>query len=149
MKVRNWNAIRFRRTWFWWVLAVAVAAWLLWMTLRPNPNVTADLSPLTDSAARQGISTHLLIDVAGNITVFIPLGITLIFALEDGSVWRRLLLTTLVGASLSLGIELVQTTIPTRVAALDDLMLNAIGTAIGALAGWGLQTGLRKAGVCQ
>ncbi|MBN1977365.1 MAG: VanZ family protein [Anaerolineae bacterium] len=124
-----------RLTWFCWALAAAVAAWLLWMTLRPNQTVAADLAPLTESAAEQGISIHLLIDLAGNVAVFAPLGAALALALRDRPVRRRLLLATLCGAGLSLVIELIQTTMPSRVAALDDWLLNTAGAFLGAVVG--------------
>jgi glycopeptide antibiotics resistance protein len=117
------------------MLAAAVAAWLLWMTLRPNQTVAADLAPLTESAANQGISVHLLIDFAGNVVVFVPLGAALALALRDWPMRRRLLLATLSGAGLSLAIELIQTAISTRVSALDDWLLNTGGAFLGALAG--------------
>jgi glycopeptide antibiotics resistance protein len=119
----------------WWALAAAVAAWLLWMTLRPNQTVATDLAPLTESAAEQGVSIHLLIDLAGNVAVFAPLGIALVLALRDRLVRQRLLLATLGGAGLSFTIELIQTAIPTRVAALGDWLLNTGGAFLGAAAG--------------
>lgn len=109
------------------------------MTLRPNLAVATDLSPLTTSAAAQGISVYLLIDLAGNVAVFVPLGAALVFALGDRPPVPRLLIATLIGAGLSLTIELVQMTIPSRVTALDDWLLNTTGTAIGALLGYWLQ----------
>jgi len=127
-----------RRTWFWWGLSGAVAMWLLWMTLRPNLAVATDLSPLTTSAAAQGMSVYLLIDLAGNVAVFVPLGAAFVFALGDRPPAHRLLVATLIGAGLSLTIELVQMTIPSRVTALDDWLLNTTGTAMGALLGLGL-----------
>ena len=127
--------MRHRLTWIWWALAAAVATWLLWMTLRPSQSVAADLAPLTESATDRGISIHLLIDLAGNVVVFAPLGAALVLALRNRPVWRRLLLATLGGASLSLVIELIQTAMPTRVAALDDWLLNTGGALLGAVAG--------------
>jgi len=127
--------MRRRLTWVWWALAAAVAAWLLWMTLRPNQAVATDLALLTDPAADQGISIHLLIDLAGNVAVFAPLGAALALALRGRPAWRRLFLATLSGAGLSLVIELIQTAMPTRVAALDDWLLNTGGAFLGALAG--------------
>jgi glycopeptide antibiotics resistance protein len=118
--------------------------WLLWMTLRPNQTVAADLAPLTESAADQGISVHLLIDLAGNIVVFAPLGAALALALRDRPVWRRLLLATLGGAGLSLVIELIQTAMPTRVAALDDWLLNTGGALLGAAASCALARNRRS-----
>lgn len=137
-------------TWLWWAVAFTVAGWLLWMTLRPNQTVAADLTPLTESAAEKGISTYLLIDLAGNIVVFIPLGTALVLAMRGRALGRRLLLATLGGAGLSLIIELLQTSVPSRVAAVDDWLLNTFGVFLGAAvvctASWkrhkqGLETG--------
>jgi glycopeptide antibiotics resistance protein len=131
--------VKRRPTWFWWVLTGAIAAWLLWMTLRPNPTVAANLAPLTEPAADRGIPPRVLISLAGNVIVFVPLGAALVLALGDKSAGQRLLLATLVGAALSLVIELAQTAVPSRVTALDDWLLNTAGTAIGAVAGFGVQ----------
>ena len=121
--------------WPWWMLVGVVAAWLVWMTLRPNQTVAAGLAPLTTSAAAHGISARLLIDLAGNVVVFVPLGTALALALRDKPTNQRFLLATLGGAALSLIIELVQTVIPTRVATLDDWLLNTAGVAAGAMFG--------------
>jgi VanZ family protein len=112
-----------------------MTAWLLWMTLRPSQTVAADLAPLTEPAAARGVSPHLLIDLAGNVVVFAPLGAALGLALGTKSTRCRLLLASLIGTELSLVIELAQSTIPTRVAAPDDWALNTAGTAIGAAIG--------------
>jgi glycopeptide antibiotics resistance protein len=109
------------------------------MTLRPNPAVAADLAPLTSSAAARGVPAHVLIGLAGNVVVFVPLGATLALALGGQPAGRRLLLATLIGACLSLVIELVQGVIPTRVSGLNDWVLNVVGTALGALLGLGIK----------
>jgi glycopeptide antibiotics resistance protein len=127
--------MRPRLSWVWWALSAAVAVWLLWMTLRPNQTVATDLAPLTEPAAERGISAHLLIDFAGNVVVFLPLGMAIALALRDRPTGPRLSLATLGGAGLSLIIELIQTTIPSRVTALDDWLLNTGGAFFGALAG--------------
>lgn len=124
-----------RHVWLWWGLAVAVGAWLLWMTLRPNQTVATDLAPLTEPASRQGIPPHLLIQTAGNLAVFVPLGTTLALALAGMPRRRRLLLATLAGGALSLAIELAQTAIPSRVPGVNDWLLNTAGTGLGALVG--------------
>lgn len=121
-----------RRTWPWWGLTAAVAAWLLWMTLRPNPTVAADLAPLTTAAARRGISPYALISLAGNVVVFIPLGAALALAVGGASPWRRFALATLVGAGFSLLIEAAQSALVTRVASPGDWLLNTLGTMVGA-----------------
>ncbi|HQK15515.1 MAG TPA: VanZ family protein [Anaerolineae bacterium] len=116
----------------WWLAVVVVAAWLLWMTLRPQEQASADLTPLTVPAAAQGISIPFLIDFLGNIVVFIPLGAAAAFALAHKPRGTRLLAATAVGAGLSAAIELLQLAIPSRVSGFDDWLLNTAGTFIGA-----------------
>lgn len=118
--------------WVWWGTSAAIAAWLLWMTLRPNPTVAGDLAPLTGSAVGRVVPAQVLIGLAGNVAVFVPLGVTLVLALGDRPALQSLLLATLLGSALSLVIEVAQTRLPSRVASAGDLALNAIGTAVGA-----------------
>jgi glycopeptide antibiotics resistance protein len=134
--------MRSRRSWVWWALSAAVAVWLLWMTLRPNQAVATDLALLTGPTTKRGVSAHVLIDLAGNVVVFLPLGLAL--ALRGRPTGHGLFLATLGGAGLSLIIELIQTTIPTRVAALDDWLLNAGGTFLGALVACVVSRGRRS-----
>ncbi len=131
--------MKHRATWFWWTLAGVVVVWLLWMTLRPNPSVAANLAPLTEPAAERGISPRVLIGLVGNVVVFVPLGAALALALGGKPAGRRLLLATLAGAGLSFGIELAQMALPSRVTAADDLVLNTVGTAVGAVISLGMQ----------
>ncbi|HQE91832.1 MAG TPA: VanZ family protein [Anaerolineae bacterium] len=117
----------------WWLVVAAVAAWLLWMTLRSQAQVTADLTVITTPAAAQGVSIPFLIGFLGNIAVFIPLGAAAAFALANKPRWTRLLAATAIGAGLSAAIELLQRTIPSRFSGFDDWLLNTIGTFIGAV----------------
>ena len=105
------------------------------MTMRSNDTVATDLAPLIGSANALGIPNYLLIDLAGNVAVFVPLGIALVFALRTAAALRAFLFATLLGAALSLAIELLQAAIPGRVAALDDWLLNTTGAALGAALG--------------
>jgi glycopeptide antibiotics resistance protein len=84
----------------------------------------------------------LLIDVVGNIVVFIPLGFGLAGALPQTNLRQTIRLAALGGFGLSLLIELGQLTIPSRTTDVDDLIFNTLGAAIGAL-GFAL---LRQAG---
>jgi glycopeptide antibiotics resistance protein len=129
------------RTW-WWTLAITIAVWLLWMTLRPNEVVAVDLAPLTESGAARTIPAYVLIDLVGNVVVFAPLGATVMLALGSMSAARRLALATLIGSGLSLGIEITQAALPARAAQSIDWMLNTAGTAIGALAGRTIQNNM-------
>ncbi len=127
----------------WLGLAALNVAWLYWMTLRPNPEVAANLAPLTSSAARWGISFYWLIDIAGNVGVFVPLG-ACIALLLGCRVPARVLWAALGGAGLSASIELLQATLPDRVTAWEDLVLNTLGAGIGALLVCGAQALFKK-----
>lgn len=118
--------------WLGWGASAVIAAWLLWMTLRPNPTVASDLTPVTGSAVGQVIPAQVLIGLAGNVAVFVPLGVTLALALRGRPTLQRLVWATLLGAGLSLFIEVAQTALPSRVASAGDLALNGVGTALGA-----------------
>ncbi len=74
-------------------------------------------------------------DIIVNLAVYLPLGLLLMLG------WRRrvsagtaIILTTLCGVALSLGLEYLQNYIPQRVPSLLDTALNGSGTLIGALA---------------
>jgi glycopeptide antibiotics resistance protein len=119
---------------FWWLIAGLVSLWLLWMTLRPNPEVARKLETLTAPAAARGISYFWLIDIAGNIAVFAPLGAAVTLALSPSrSPAMRMFLGTLAGLLVSVSIELLQGLGSSRVSSLGDVVLNGIGAAMGAL----------------
>lgn len=114
-------------------MAALITLWLLWMTLRPNPEVAANLESLTAPAAGYGISAFWLIDIAGNIAVFAPLGAAVALALET----KRIRYGTLAGFTLSVTIELLQGFLTTRVSSWEDVALNTLGAGMGAAAaGW-------------
>ncbi len=66
--------------------------------------------------------------VFGNVLVFMPFGFALPFAWRRA---RRARVTIVVGALLSLAIELTQLFVPTHTSDVDDLILNTLGTALG------------------
>jgi glycopeptide antibiotics resistance protein len=110
-----------------WALAGMTTLWLFWMTLRPNPQVNAQLRPITSKAARHGIPAAFAIGIVGNIAVFVPLGMGLAAALKGR--WST---ATPVGASVSLVIEGVQHFLPSRASSFSDFVLNTVGVASGA-----------------
>jgi VanZ family protein len=115
-----------------WLAVVAVTAWLLWMTMRPQAQVTAELVPLAAPAVARGVSFGFLIDKVGNVLVFVPLGAAAALALIGKPRLTRLLASTAGGAALSAAIELAQHFIPGRDSALKDWLLNTAGAFIGA-----------------
>ena len=79
-------------------------------------------------------------DRISNVLLYLPLGFCLFLSLNRN--YRRrisLLLATLLGAALSLAMEIAQVYVSVRVPSFTDLTLNAAGTLIGAAAGiaWG------------
>jgi len=119
---------------WWWLAAAVAAAWLLWMTLRPQEQVSSDLAYITAPAAVRGISIPFLIGFLGNIAVFAPFGAATALALANKPRRTRVLAATAAGAGLSATIELLQLAIPSRFADLDDWLLNTTGAFIGAVA---------------
>lgn len=74
-----------------------------------------------------------LVNVVGNVLLFVPLGCFGLLCTR----WR-LLVVVLSGGALSLAIEATQY-LAHRVADVDDVILNATGTVLGAMVGLGLQ----------
>jgi VanZ family protein len=75
-------------------------------------------------------------DRISNVLLYLPLGFCLVLLLNMRL--RRvpsLCVATLLGATLSLAIEVAQVYVSVRVPSLTDLSLNAFGTAIGAIGG--------------
>ncbi len=70
------------------------------MTLRPNPQVTAQLRPITLGAKAHHLPVAFVIGIVGNVVVFIPLGMGLVAAL--GGRWRA---AVLIGASVSFAVR--------------------------------------------
>lgn len=102
------------------------------------------LSP--DPARRRAAWSYLSVDVLGNVAVFVPFGGALAAAgllswpatRRRRSFWPSWLGVTAAGLLLSLFIEIAQLAIPSRVTDVDDVILNTLGTAVGALLIWGL-----------
>lgn len=111
-------------------------AWLLWMTLRPNPQVAAQLTGSAALLQQVGVSPAWGIEMLGNVLVFVPCGVALALLQPLSSVrGARLWRTALCGAALSASIELLQHLTATRVPSWRDVLLNTLGVLLGALGG--------------
>jgi hypothetical protein len=107
--------------------------------LQPLRSMLQSPNLRTQRAAR----TYLFVDVLGNLAVFVPLGAALGAATMPGrrsrktrgQFWLWWLSVTGAGLLLSLFIEIAQLAIPSRVTDVDDVILNTLGTAAGALLG--------------
>ena len=71
---------------------------------------------------------ELLLNVIGNVTMFIPSGIILPILYKKLDIFWK---TVAAGAGISLLIELLQLPFSVRSSDIDDLILNTVGTAIG------------------
>lgn len=67
----------------------------------------------------------------GNVAMFVPLGVLLVW-LWSSPLIARILMATIAGAGLSVIIELIQLTL-SRVADIDDVILNGSGALLGAV----------------
>ena len=82
-------------------------------------------------------------DRISNVLLYLPLGFCLFLVLHSRT--RRvpaLIYATLLGAMLSLAIEVAQVYVSIRVPSLTDLSLNALGSAIGAIGGLAWRIGV-------
>jgi glycopeptide antibiotics resistance protein len=136
-----------------WLLAAGLSvAVVLWLTLREDEyvqwsNLTGrNLVPLRhhlaafrcwldDCPAADAALQYLLIDVVGNLLLFVPLGLTFAAASTRASRWGRLAAATASGALLSLLIEVVQLAMPSRASDVDDVLFNTAGALLGAAVG--------------
>lgn len=71
-------------------------------------------------------------DVAGNVLLFVPLGVAIVYATLEGSeiYWRRAIYA-LGALAFALLLQIAQIYVPARTAALSDVLWNGVGTLIG------------------
>ena len=112
--------------------------------------IYASLYPFTDWR-NQGISplTYLTaplpkywtgFDVAANLLGYAPLGFLLTLAsLRSGHIKWAMLLAVLGALLLSLGLETLQSYLPSRIPSNVDLVLNTLGAVLGAYIAWVLE----------
>jgi VanZ family protein len=151
--------INFNARWGWWLLVGATTSWLLWVTLRPDGYFSpkpVNLIPMAEHGwalacliknsclSQRRALWFLLIDVVGNIVVFVPLGFGLAGALRQAKLGPTIWLAGLAGFTLSLIIELTQLIVPSRSTDIDDLIFNTLGALIGAVGFALLQAGPNK-----
>ena len=79
-----------------------------------------------------------LSDVAGNVLLFVPMGMAIVVATDrrpNAPVWRWLCIV--LSIALALLLQVAQVFVPSRSAALADVLWNGVGLAIGLLLGQG------------
>ena len=136
---RSHGSVALERTLLWTSLAVVVGTLLWWTLALPQASVDGggfNLVPGREivRAARALDSPYGMINLYGNLVVFLPVGL-LVAWLARGRAWTRVAWATLAGALLSISIEFAQSA-ANRIADIDDVLLNTMGAFVGAW--WGV-----------
>jgi glycopeptide antibiotics resistance protein len=117
------------------LLLAVVSGLIVYVSLYPfrfiadGPALVDALRSLSWARAGRG-------DMFNNLLLYVPFGFCVALLLEPR--WGRvtgIVVGTLLGAMLSLGLELLQASVAIRVSSLRDLSLNATGSLIGAVLG--------------
>ncbi|KIF68284.1 membrane protein [Streptomyces sp. AcH 505] len=107
----------------WLTLRPLDVTWVSAANLRPFAGIRADVALGPFEAARR---------IIGGVVLLAPLGVLLPMAggRLHVSPWASLARTVAAGALISLGIELLQTGVPGRVADVDSVLLGTLGVAL-------------------
>ena len=107
---------------------------ILYVTLakREQGNLSYDLIPFS-SFQRANEQPEMYRSMLMNVFLFVPLGMSLVFVVK-GSIFKRILLTMLVGFLLSASVETVQFFLSLGMAETDDVICNTVGTLVGSTA---------------
>lgn len=133
----------------WSLAALAALAAVLWLTVREDELVTwqnltgANLVPLrhhwaalrcviNDCAAAAAARHYLMVDVVGNVLLFLPIGFTFAGAAPVAGRGRRVAVGVVAAALLSTAIEVAQLYLASRATDVDDILFNTLGAVLGA-----------------
>jgi hypothetical protein len=126
-------------------LSAAIVGITIWTAgksyTKVDPRPFDEVRQLAQRLGNKPISTHvlavILVPIIGNILLFVPWGFLMFISLYgvDRPTVQTYLLTVLLGFSFSLVIEAWQYFIPSRVADVNDVISNTIGTIAGAVLG--------------
>lgn len=114
---------------------LVLLALVVLLPARQAGRVTGIVGWIAEALATIGVPREpaaIVLEFLANVALFTPLGGLLVLAFP-GVRWWAVLLT---GFLLSVGIELVQLAIPSRVSAVSDVVANTAGTAVGLLLVW-------------
>jgi glycopeptide antibiotics resistance protein len=126
-------------------VTLGIVAATMWMSgksySKVDPIPFQDFRVLQHVMHRHAISTHMLavivIPIIANTLLFVPWGFLTFLALynEKRSTLQTYVLTILVGFTFTCTIEAVQYFLPSRVADINDVIWNTVGTSVGAVVG--------------
>jgi len=121
-----------------WAMLVATTGVILVATLGFSVGDTEagsriNIHPLVEirRGLRSSTSDAAIANLYGNIAMFVPIGLLLVW-LWTSPLIARVIMATVAGAGLSVVIELTQLTL-SRVADIDDIILNGSGAFVGAV----------------
>jgi glycopeptide antibiotics resistance protein len=121
---------------------VLVTTWLSGKSYsKVDPIPFEDLHNLRHVMSRHPVSTHILavivVPVIANTLLFVPWGFLTFIALYTArrSTLQTYVLTILLGFTFTCAIEGWQYFLPTRVADINDIIWNTVGTSLGAILG--------------
>ncbi|NYI40239.1 VanZ family protein [Demequina lutea] len=122
-----------------WTMLAATAGVILVATIGfsvgdAEAGSRVNIHPLVEirRGLRSSASDATMANLYGNIAMFVPIGVLLVW-LWTSPLIARVIMATIAGAGLSLIIELTQLTL-SRVADIDDVILNGSGALLGAVA---------------
>lgn len=147
----GWRVVIVRAIFCCWIAAVvAVALFPLPLPPYNSPDLGADyrgwpypwISPVPFATIRSSIGQGWSIPagrfLVGNVGAFVPLGVLVPMLSMSWRTWRRAIV---LGIAASLAVEMTQLVLslamgfPWRIADVDDVILNALGTLVG-FGGW-------------
>jgi len=106
-----------------------------------DPIPFEDLRHLWHRVAQRPVSTHIvaviLLPIVANVLLFVPWGFFMFITLHtlDRPTVQTYVLTVLLGLTFTCAIEAWQYFLPSRVADINDVIWNTIGTFFGAVLG--------------
>ena len=106
-----------------------------------DPRPFDDLRHLAQAAERKPVSTQILavviVPIIGNVLLFVPWGLLTFISLYtvDRPTVQTYILTILLGFTFTLAVEAWQYFLPSRVADINDVIWNTLGTVLGAILG--------------
>lgn len=106
-----------------------------------DPIPFEDLRHLARSLEHRPVSTQIfaviVMPVIANVLLFVPWGFFMFIALYtvDRPTVQSYVLTILLGLTFTITVEAVQYFLPARVADVNDIIWNTVGTILGALLG--------------